>query len=75
MNNEASLLTLQPLAFRLTVQEKVSNSLSKTTPRVYPLYTLHNRTWPNLAGLLSLYLHTASDHTLEVGTAWEQGYV
>jgi len=30
--------------------------------------------WRSFPGLPRLYLHTASDQILEVGTAWERGY-
>jgi len=40
-----------------------------------PDITAYNCTWPNLPGLPPPYLHTASNLILEVGTAWERGYI
>ena len=42
---------------------------------VYYLSTWCNCTWPNLPGLPPPYSHTVSDQILEVGMAWERGYV
>jgi len=70
------LLTLWPPALGPTVQERVLRFFVRHCPPcVYPLTTWSNHMWPNLPGLPPLYLHTASDQILEVGTAWEWGYV
>ena len=43
------------------------SSISISLPYLYCM-------WPNLPGLPLLYLYTASNQILEVGTAWEHSY-
>jgi len=71
---DGALVTLLPPALRLIEQEGFQDSSSGPGPLVsticLPDAITHDQ---NLSSLLPLYLHTASNQILEVGTVREQG--